>query len=400
MAELNDHLIEYLYSFEAPADVDFFTDKQKQKLAGEDLKLHKTEEYLKAVGTNPQLGGQLEKDVAFGNIYSQGEIHRVENRQKALNGYGQRIFPSISIVSPTGQKVIMSQYCSDELGFLTDGYILKDELPEVVLILKSEGVMEADLAKLRTAMNEHQAIIMQNGAMAALFDLLQECVNYNITKARPRFRIQDPEVHTDQHGVSLEELKKIAQAEAPAPVQSDRFAEELRLELNEKELRQPTAEELTPLPPKPKFVPPPKVSVPMPPRPAPRVPEMIAPKPSKVIAGAGIAEIKTVDQLKTISVRQLRQGEVRKQIDLISSKIVSTSQSERRLPYYAVVAFEQSPLYKTYLSIGSMMILDPNPDRRAAFELAARKFASTGQLPLTLAEFEAIADLRKQIEQL
>jgi hypothetical protein len=46
--------------------------------------------------------------------------------------------------------------------------------------------------------------------------------------------------------------------------------------------------------------------------------------------------------------------------------------------------------------MGASLIIDPNPDRAQAFETAAGKSSEA----LTMREFESIADLRKQIEQL
>ena len=61
-----------------------------------------------------------------------------------------------------------------------------------------------------------------------------------------------------------------------------------------------------------------------------------------------------------------------------------------------MAAFEQSPLFKAYIQVGSAMINDSTVDRAAAFKQAAAKTGST----LTLQEFEGIADLKKEIEKL
>jgi hypothetical protein len=109
-----------------------------------------------------------------------------------------------------------------------------------------------------------------------------------------------------------------------------------------------------------------------------------------------LQEIKTIDGLKKVSVANLRQAPIKTQLQLIKSKVVSLAAANKALPYYAVIAFEASPLFKSYLEIGAAMMEDSNPDRRAAFSQAVQK---TGN-ELTLQEFEAIADLRKDIERL
>lgn len=106
--------------------------------------------------------------------------------------------------------------------------------------------------------------------------------------------------------------------------------------------------------------------------------------------------IQTIDDLKKISLVHLRQGNVSVQVDEIKNKIMALAVANHVLPYYAVVAFEQSSLFKAYLQIGSMMINDTTVDRASAFKAAAQKVGSN----LTLPEFEAIADMRKEIEKM
>ena len=111
-------------------------------------------------------------------------------------------------------------------------------------------------------------------------------------------------------------------------------------------------------------------------------------------------DIKALEDLKKINIKHLRAGNISSQVNLIKSKILFISQANRILPFYAVQVFEQSPLFKIYLSLGSQLIADRNADRKAAFEQASKHLAATGQGSLTLPEFEAVADLRKEIEKL
>lgn len=214
------------------------------------------------------------------------------------------------------------------------------------------------------------------------------------------------------HGASLELLKQVATQATPAQEQA--FDQELRREVTTPELRKPTTAELgTPT----LTVPKPPVHIPMAPKPVvptPHADSFLAPMPRELrvpmapthkpapapISSMGLKslmDIKAVDDFKKVQPEHLRQGELRAQIDLIKSKILSLAQTNKILPFYTVAAFEESPLYKTYLTIGSNLILDPSPDRTNAYEAAAKK---AGPETLTIREFEAIADLRKQIEQL
>jgi hypothetical protein len=96
-----------------------------------------------------------------------------------------------------------------------------------------------------------------------------------------------------------------------------------------------------------------------------------------------LSDIKFMDDLKKIEVGHLRQAPVSSQIQAIRSKIILIAQANKMLPYYAVVAFEASPLFRAYLDHGNS------------------KFSGTGSRgDLTQEEFEAVADLRKEIERL
>jgi hypothetical protein len=98
---------------------------------------------------------------------------------------------------------------------------------------------------------------------------------------------------------------------------------------------------------------------------------------------ASLASITMVDDLKKIELINLRQGTPRDQIEVIKSKILSLIHANRILPYYAVNAFEQSPLFAAYLAHGQA------------------KFSGVPAVnDLSQAEFEAVADLRKEIEKL
>lgn len=113
----------------------------------------------------------------------------------------------------------------------------------------------------------------------------------------------------------------------------------------------------------------------------PAQPPTPAPKPPGL-------EFNSLEDLKKIEVSYLRKGPLPQQINLIKSQISHLALLNHLLPYHAVVAFEQSPLFKTYLSVGAKNIVNKNTNSIPSYE------------PLTLQEFEAMADLRKEIEKL
>lgn len=122
------------------------------------------------------------------------------------------------------------------------------------------------------------------------------------------------------------------------------------------------------------------------------------PMPSRPIAA--LEEIATLDDLKKISIKNLRQGDPATQGARIKEIIVNLIEKQRLIPFQAVVAFEQSPLFKQYLELGSFLMADHGPDRKAAFAQAVEQIKAKGGTEMSLKEFETIADLRKEIESL
>ncbi len=114
------------------------------------------------------------------------------------------------------------------------------------------------------------------------------------------------------------------------------------------------------------------------------------------VALASLNDIKAVDDLKKIELAHLRQAPLYNQAQLIKSKILFLAQVNNLIPYYTVNAFEKSPLFQLYLKVGAGMIADQNVDRG----LALKDSVAKTHTDLTLQEFEAIADLRKDIERL
>ncbi|MDP4000758.1 MAG: hypothetical protein Q8P83_00760 [bacterium] len=111
-------------------------------------------------------------------------------------------------------------------------------------------------------------------------------------------------------------------------------------------------------------------------------------------------EIKTIEDLKKIEVGHLHQGEPNQQVEKIKSKIFDLARVNNLLPYHVVSVFEQSPLFKQYLFLGGSLVTDHRQDRKIAFSEAVARLKASGQQAMSLAEFEAVADLRKEIERL
>ncbi len=105
--------------------------------------------------------------------------------------------------------------------------------------------------------------------------------------------------------------------------------------------------------------------------------------PNAMLASQGksVNEIKTLDDLRLLQARDIRQGTLNAQIELIKSKVYDLVRNNSSKKSYAIVSFEQSSLFKSYLSTGALLVSNQSGD-------------------LNKAEFEAVADLKRFFEQL
>ena len=95
------------------------------------------------------------------------------------------------------------------------------------------------------------------------------------------------------------------------------------------------------------------------------------------------SSIKVIDDLKKLDIAYLRAGTLEYQIPHLKSLISNLARSNNVLPYHVVLAYEQSPLFAAYLKAGTAKITNV-----------------PGSGDLTQVEFEALADLRKEIEHI
>lgn len=96
-----------------------------------------------------------------------------------------------------------------------------------------------------------------------------------------------------------------------------------------------------------------------------------------------MSNIQTIDDLKKLGLSYLRTGQIQTQTSNLKSIIINLAQANHVLPYFVVSSFEQSPLFKSYMAHGNSKVIGSGP---------------AGEM--TQAEFEAMADLRKEIERL
>ncbi len=106
-------------------------------------------------------------------------------------------------------------------------------------------------------------------------------------------------------------------------------------------------------------------------------------KPAQAASISNTQGIGVVDDLKKFDLAFLRKGPLQTQIVRIKNQIIELARANKLLPYYTVNAFEQSPLFKAYLEHG-----------------LAKVSGTDSKVDLSQEEFEAIADLKEQIEKL
>ncbi|MGE5297808.1 MAG: hypothetical protein ACM3KM_01460 [Acidobacteriaceae bacterium] len=398
-----------------PFEPMFFTKKEKEKIENDEKKLEMTKQYHRAVVDNPDYSVNLEKAVLAGQIYSSQQAVQVNARLKALNGSGARLDLNRSIIHPDGWHIIGSETLVKNLGLASDAYIFPDQLEVLIQNLKSEGVGEADLNKVRAGMKEHAAVGLQRGVYVALKEMLEEALAVsNIKASFESYRKKlEPGASTSAsapstppippHGTSLDELKnRISTKPAvpslsstppskPAPKTPPLTPTEIKREVKTLELPAEDKPEIKPVvAAKPLATPMVKPAPVPPPRPK------VGPLPGL----AKLDDIVVTEDLRKIQLGHLRQGYLPEQVKIIKSKIAYLAGTNKVLPVQVSTVFQESPLFKLYLKMGRLLIEGNIPDKRATFNEVAAKLSSAGEDPLTIKEFEAVADLRKELEQM
>jgi hypothetical protein len=126
------------------------------------------------------------------------------------------------------------------------------------------------------------------------------------------------------------------------------------------------------------------------------------PKVRNRVAKHGLADlssIKSLDDFGKIEPAHLRQRPLPEQIAAIKQLISKFSSQHNILPISVIPVFEQSPLFKTYLKAGSMLI-EKNSDGHSKIILdeIMSELEHMGMDSLSQQEFEAVADLKKDLE--
>ncbi len=409
--------IEYALTFEGPAEVYFLSDTERKKIAADTEKLNSSINYYKKSLENPGLAEKMDKVIFNGEIFSFAEAEIINARLKALDGIGHRGDVKKSLISPQGDIVIISDRVANKMGFAGDGYVLMEDLDDLIKNLKEEQIQETELQKLNSAVQRNGAIVIQLGVYTALRPLLNEVVGAvgNVMKSFESYRsnIEKPAplppkatpttLPQSAHGASLTALRDlIEKSPAAAGAKSSGPAmtpTEIKREVATKELPEPGVE--APVLPKTYIAPQTPIkhirSADQPPV-APTAGMKLNTSPSSGLNS--VKDISVVDDLKKIQAAHLRLGYLPEVVKQLRAKVAYLAGVNKMLPVQVVTVFEQSPLFKLYLQIGSAMISQSTHDKKADYRNVITELANKGQEILSFQEFEAIADLRKDLERM
>jgi hypothetical protein len=73
---------------------------------------------------------------------------------------------------------------------------------------------------------------------------------------------------------------------------------------------------------------------------------------------------------------------------------------KKKKVYEVIENFEKSPLYRSYMQMGTELLNNPDPDRDSAYAAVITNFQNRNQQWLTKEEFEAFTDFRKRLDQM
>jgi hypothetical protein len=172
--------IEYLESFQHPVEGDFFTADQFKQLEDEKKSLESTRNYVASIAEKPDFEDLLQRSIIDGKIYGASQFAYIKDKLKTFEeGLGEREDIPETLVSPSGQRIIMSRRLQDVLGFDSDGYLTRESADKLAKGLQSDGVAGPQIDKVNSAMNKYNVIILQRGVFSALKDMLIEALGRN-----------------------------------------------------------------------------------------------------------------------------------------------------------------------------------------------------------------------------
>lgn len=178
--------IDYIYSLPHPAENSYLSKPVVEKLQQEKLKLENTAKLIPTILGYDDFEERLQRATVEDRIFNPSQYANVLAKMNALSqGEGERIDIQESLVSPTGQQIIMSGRLQELLGFATDGYMFKDEADELLGALQADGVPGPQVEKVNSAINKYGAISLQRGMYAVLKSAIEESIGHQLALYTP-----------------------------------------------------------------------------------------------------------------------------------------------------------------------------------------------------------------------
>lgn len=169
--------VEYAESLDVPVEASFLTQQQLETIKQERAKFESSQQFVASILKQDDFEEIISKTTIQGRIYSPSQMALLSAKLNALDGgEGNRADITESLVTKSGQMIIMSLRLQNILGFIGDGYMLKDELDELVNALKADNVPGPDIDRVTSSMNKFGAIFLQRGVFISLKGMLEESI--------------------------------------------------------------------------------------------------------------------------------------------------------------------------------------------------------------------------------
>lgn len=111
-----------------------------------------------------------------------------------------------------------------------------------------------------------------------------------------------------------------------------------------------------------------------------------------------LQSLNQVDDLAKVEAAHLRQGPLREQMSILKGRINELAEQNDMLPISILPIFEQSPLYQNYLQAGVLLIERNQGEDKVSLDQLIPELEQMGQDTLSQEEFEAVADVKKELE--
>jgi hypothetical protein len=186
LPEEKQKIDEYVNSFESPAELSFFNEKQKNDMDLERRKLEASRTFVASIAEQADFDSRFQKATLEGRIFAPSQAINVDSKIRVVDGMdGARLDIQETLVSRSGQRLIMSGRLQQILGFITDSYMTKDEAGQLASALQADGVPGPEIDRVNAAVNKFGAVMLQRGIFVALKGMLEDAIGHSLPIYNP-----------------------------------------------------------------------------------------------------------------------------------------------------------------------------------------------------------------------